>query len=174
MLSWNVHMDYSPPLPAKWDVPLHLSANVRNELLNVQNMAENRRNLHQLLKWKQLYGALYGMYTAVLHDLTAVLNESAAKGETYKTTITAPPSMAEFHQQRIWKQKHTDDAYKKIKEAYNFNHWSQRPPIAVEARCSYPELLRPTEVNWKEGWPRRRSERLQQGSVTSGTIQSGR
>jgi hypothetical protein len=35
---------------------------------------------------KQLHSALYGMYTGMLHDLTAVLKEGAAKGETAKTT----------------------------------------------------------------------------------------
>jgi hypothetical protein len=45
-------------------------------------MGETRRNLHQLLKEKQLYSALYGVYTEVLHDLMAVLKESAAKGES--------------------------------------------------------------------------------------------
>jgi hypothetical protein len=56
-------------------------------------MAETRRNLHQLL-----YSALCGVYTEVLHDLTAVLKESAAKGETAKTTITARLSIEEFHE----------------------------------------------------------------------------
>jgi hypothetical protein len=51
-------------------------------------MADTRRNGHQLLKGKQLYSALYGVYTKVLHDLRAVLKESAAKGEKTKTTIT--------------------------------------------------------------------------------------
>jgi hypothetical protein len=55
-------------------------------------MVETRRNLHQYLKGKQLYSTLYGVYTEVLHDLTAVLKESAAKGETAKITTTEPPS----------------------------------------------------------------------------------
>jgi hypothetical protein len=45
-------------------------------------MAETTRYLHQLLKEKQLYNALYGVYTEVLHDLMAVLRESTAKGES--------------------------------------------------------------------------------------------
>jgi hypothetical protein len=60
---------------------------------------------------KQLYRALCGVYTEVLHDLTAVLKESAAKGETAKTTITAPPSIEEFREQR----RPTDDADKRAK-----------------------------------------------------------
>jgi hypothetical protein len=60
-------------------------------------MAETRRNPHQLLKGKQLYIALYGVYTEVVHDLTAVLNESAAKVETAKITTTEPPSNEVFH-----------------------------------------------------------------------------
>jgi hypothetical protein len=58
--------------------------------LIVQNMADTRRNPHRLLKWKQLYSALYGVHTEVPHNLTAVLKLSAVKGETVKTTITAP------------------------------------------------------------------------------------
>jgi hypothetical protein len=56
----------------------------------VQNVAKSRRDLHQLLTRKQLHSALYGVYTEVIHDLTAVLKESAAIGETAKTTITTP------------------------------------------------------------------------------------
>jgi hypothetical protein len=47
-------------------------------------MVETRRNIHQFLKGKELYRALYGVYTEMLQDLTAVLKESAAKGETAK------------------------------------------------------------------------------------------
>jgi hypothetical protein len=35
------------------------------------------------------------MYTEVLHDLTAVLKEIAAKRETDETTITSSPSITE-------------------------------------------------------------------------------
>jgi hypothetical protein len=59
-------------------------------------MAETRRNLYQFLNGKQLYSALRGRDTEVLHDLTAVLKGSAAKGETAKITITEPPSNEEF------------------------------------------------------------------------------
>jgi hypothetical protein len=38
--------------------------------LIVQNMADIRRNLHQLLKGKQLYSALHEVYT--VHELTAL------------------------------------------------------------------------------------------------------
>jgi hypothetical protein len=66
---------------------------------------DTRRNLHQFLKGKQLYSALHGVYTEVLHDLTAVLKESVAKGETDKTTITAPPTIEEFRERRRPKLK---------------------------------------------------------------------
>jgi hypothetical protein len=74
--------------------------------LIVHNMGGSR-GLRQLLKVKQLYSALYGVYIEVLHDLTAVLKDSAAKGETTKITITAPPSIKEFHEQRRLKRKPT-------------------------------------------------------------------
>jgi hypothetical protein len=64
-------------------------------------MAETRRNLHQFLKGKQLYSALYGVYMEVLHDLTAVLKDSAAKGETAKTIITEPPSNEDFRERSV-------------------------------------------------------------------------
>jgi hypothetical protein len=83
---------------------------------NVQNMAENMSNLHQLLKGKQPCGALYGMYTEALHDLTVVLKERTSKGETDKTTITAPPSNEEFREQRRRKLKPTDDADKRVRK----------------------------------------------------------
>jgi hypothetical protein len=53
----------------------------------------------------------------VLHDLTAVLKESADKGETAKTTITVPSSIEEFREQRRRKRKPTDDADSKAKES---------------------------------------------------------
>jgi hypothetical protein len=59
-------------------------------------MAETSRNLHQFLKGKQVYSALYGVYTEMLHNLPAVLKGSSAKGETAKTTITATASIEEF------------------------------------------------------------------------------
>jgi hypothetical protein len=43
---------------------------------------ETRRNLHQLLREKHQYSALYGMYRDVLHDFMAILKESAGKGES--------------------------------------------------------------------------------------------
>jgi hypothetical protein len=79
-------------------------------------MGDTRRNLHQFPKGKQLYSALYGVYTGVLHDLTAILKWSAAKGETAKTTITTPPSMEEFREQRRRKRKPTYDADKRAKK----------------------------------------------------------
>jgi hypothetical protein len=87
-------------------------------------MARTRRNLQQLLKGKQLYSTLYGVYTEVLHDVTAVLEESAAEGETTKTTITAPSSIEEFRERNRRKRKPTDDADKKNQETYNIHHRS--------------------------------------------------
>jgi hypothetical protein len=63
--------------------------------LIIQNV-DTKRNLHQLLKGKQLYSALHGVYTEVLYDLMAVLKDSAAKVETATAMITAPLSIKEF------------------------------------------------------------------------------
>jgi hypothetical protein len=57
------------------------------------------------------------VYTEVLHNLTAVLKESAAKGETAKITITEPPSNEEFREQRRRTRKPSDDADKTKKPA---------------------------------------------------------
>jgi hypothetical protein len=90
-------------------------------------MADTRRNLHQLLKGKQLNSALYGVNTEVLHDLTAVLKESAATGETANT-------IEDFCEKRRRKRKPTNDADKKPRnQAYSIHHGSQRPPTAIEA-----------------------------------------
>jgi hypothetical protein len=87
----------------------------------VQNMAETRRNLHQYLKGKQLYSTLYRVYTEVLHDLPAVLKESAAKGETAKITITEPSSNGEFCKQRKRNRKPPDNSDKESRS-------QQHPP----------------------------------------------
>jgi hypothetical protein len=79
-------------------------------------MEGNRSNRHQLLKGNNLYSDLYGVYIEVLHDLTAVLKENAAKRETAKTTITAPPSIEQFHEKRKRKRKHNEDADKRAKK----------------------------------------------------------
>jgi hypothetical protein len=68
------------------------------------------------MKGKQLYSVLCGEYTEVLELLMAVPKESAAKAETAKTTMTAPPSVEKFREQRRRKQKPTDDANKRAKE----------------------------------------------------------
>jgi hypothetical protein len=56
-------------------------------------MAKNKMNIHRLLG-NQRYSCLYGGYTEVLHNSPEVLKESAGKGRTAKTIITAPPSTA--------------------------------------------------------------------------------
>jgi hypothetical protein len=56
------------------------------------------------------------VYTEVLHDLMAVLKESADKGETAKTTITEPPSKEEFCDQKRRKPKPSDKADKRTKD----------------------------------------------------------
>jgi hypothetical protein len=83
-------------------------------------VADTRRNLHQRLKGKQLYSARYGVCTEVLQILTAVLTESAAKGETAKTIITAPPSIEEFHEQRRGKRKPTGNTDERDKRPTKF------------------------------------------------------
>jgi hypothetical protein len=75
------------------------------------------------------------VYTEVLHDLTTVPKESAAKGETAKTTITTPPSIEEFREQRRRKPKPTDDADERAKE----------PTISI-TEVNVPQLLSKPEV----------------------------
>jgi hypothetical protein len=64
--------------------------------------------------------------------MTAVLKDSAATGETAKTTITARPSIEEFREKRR-KQKPTDDADKRANKSVTSTTGVNDPPIAVEA-----------------------------------------
>jgi hypothetical protein len=89
-------------------------------------MAEIRRSLHQLLQGKQLYSSMYGVYTEALHDLAAVTTETAAKGETAKTTIPAQPSIEEFRAKKR-KAKNYRRRRQNSQEAYSINHGSRRP-----------------------------------------------
>jgi hypothetical protein len=52
----------------------------------------------------------------VLHDLTAVLKKSTAKGETAKVTITERPSDEKFREQKRQKLKPPYDVVKKTKK----------------------------------------------------------
>jgi hypothetical protein len=94
-------------------------------------MSEIRRNLHQFLKVKQLYG----MYTVVPRDLMSVLKDSAAKGEAAKPNITEPPSNEEFHEQRRRKRKPLCNSNKRTKK-----------PAASTMRVNGPQLRSKDEV----------------------------
>jgi hypothetical protein len=113
-------------------------------------MSDTRRNLHRLLKGKQLYSALYGVYTKALHDLTAVLKQSAAIGETAKTTITTPPSIEEVREQRRRKRKPTDDADKRVMKPTT-STTRVNPPPRLQSKPEVPtrnffDPLRSTEI----------------------------
>jgi hypothetical protein len=78
------------------------------------------------------------VYTEVLHYLTAVLKESAAKEVTAKTTISALLSIEEFHEQRRRKRKPTDDVDKRTKKLTTSNtgvndpHLRSKPEVATK------------------------------------------
>jgi hypothetical protein len=108
-------------------------------------MADTRINLQQLLRGKQLYRTLHGVYTEALVYLKAVLEQSAAKGETAKTTITAPPSIEKFREQRRQKRKLRGDDDTRAKKPTS-NTGDKDPPTAVET-SSYPDFFWPIEVN---------------------------
>jgi hypothetical protein len=124
-------------------------------------MADTRTNLQQFMKGKQLHSALYGGYTEVLHNSTAVLKENAVKGETAKITIILHPSI---HREILWRKKANVKICRrcrqKSREACNIHHGSQRPPVAVEG-WSFPE------VHWNGGWQWKRQQ-------TADVTQSGR
>jgi hypothetical protein len=90
----------------------------------------------QVLKGKQLYSAVNGVYTEVLHDLTTVLKESIARGGTAKTTITEPSSNEEFREQKRRKRKPSDDADKRTKKPAKSATGVNHPQLRSE-------LLRP-------------------------------
>jgi hypothetical protein len=106
-------------------------------------VVDTRRNLHQLLKGKQLYNVLYGVYTEMLHNLMAVFRESTAKGETAKTAITTPFSIQEFHEQRRQKWKPTDNADKIVKKPTTFTmgvsdpHLHLKPEVPTQNFFAY-------------------------------------
>jgi hypothetical protein len=107
-------------------------------------MADTRRNLHQLLKGKQLYSALYGVYIEALHNLKPVLKETAAKGETAKTTITAPSSTRNSGNKDESRNLHMMPT----KEPTNLQHPPQEwitPNCSQSLNCP-PTLLHPSEV----------------------------
>jgi hypothetical protein len=71
------------------------------------------------------------VYTEVLHDLTAVLKESAAEGETVKTTITVTPSIEEFPEQRRRYRKPTDDPDERAKKLKTSTTGVNDPPPQI-------------------------------------------
>jgi hypothetical protein len=73
------------------------------------------------------------VYTEVLHNLKAVLKQDANKGETAKTTITAPLSIEEFCEQRRRKRNSTDKANNRAKKPTTSTTGVNDPPTAVEA-----------------------------------------
>jgi hypothetical protein len=133
-------------------------------------MADTKRNIRHLLKGKQLYLALYGVYKKVLHYLTAVFQQSATERERTKATITAPPSVREFREQRKRKMKRIDDADKRTKIL-------QHPPReSTTSNCSRSLKFQPrnfsphwSQLNWK--LTRRRRGRHSESHLTS---QAGR
>jgi hypothetical protein len=68
----------------------------------------------------------------VLHDLTAVLQERAAKEETAQTIITAPPSVEVFREQRKRSASLQTKPTKETKPTIS-NTGVNDPQIAVEA-----------------------------------------
>jgi hypothetical protein len=130
-------------------------------------MAETRRNLHQLLKGKQLYCALYRGCTGVPHDLATVLEESAAKGDSqdhpYCTSLQQGVPWAEKTKAETFRQRR-----QKNQEISNNRHGSKRLPAAVEGWSCHPELLLPSKVSWNTGWPWRRRGWRHRASAASG------
>jgi hypothetical protein len=115
--------------------------------LIVQIIADTRRNLHQLLKGKQLNSSLYGMYTEVLHDLTVVLKGSAAKVDTDNTTITAPPFIEEFREQRRRKRKPADAADERAKNPTTSTREVDDPQLLSKPEVPTRNIFAPPEVN---------------------------
>jgi hypothetical protein len=122
----------------------------RKWTLIVQNVAETRRNLHQLLKGKQLYSALFGVY--ILHRCAIRFDRSPWRMRFQKGNRKDHIYCTSVHRGIPWAKKAKAETYRrrwqKSQEAYNMHHARQRPPTEVEAWSFHPELLRPTEVNW--------------------------
>jgi hypothetical protein len=95
-------------------------------------MMETMRNLHQLLKGKHLYSALYGVYTEMLPDLTAVLKASSAKGETAKTTINESPSKREIPRTEKMKVEAFKQCQQKNKKPATFTVGVNEPQMQMK------------------------------------------
>jgi hypothetical protein len=61
----------------------------------VNNAEENRANLCKFLDGKQLFSALYGMYTVTLNELKVVFKVSAQAGQTDEVESTARDGLHE-------------------------------------------------------------------------------
>jgi hypothetical protein len=117
------------------------------------NCPKHCRNHDESQPASEIEAAVWGpawRLKEVWHDLTAVLTDSTAKGQTAKATITTSPSIKEFHEQERWKWKPTDNVDKRAKKPTISTMGDEQLPIAVEASSSHMELLHPTEVG---GWP---------------------
>jgi hypothetical protein len=108
--------------------------------LIVQNMADTTRSLSQALKGKQLYSALYAVYTDVLHNLIAVLEESADRAQS----ITAPPSIKTFRGQRGRKRKLTDDTNKRAKKPATSTTGVNGPQLRSKNRAPTRNFFAPS------------------------------
>jgi hypothetical protein len=86
----------------------------------VKTAMETKKNLHHLLQGKQLYSALNGVYTEVLHELKGVLQSSVAPREAENTaSVPVPeitPSNEEFREQRRRKRNSSDGQATKPKK----------------------------------------------------------
>jgi Fe-S oxidoreductase len=135
----------------------------------VENMEETRRNLHQLMKGKHGYCALYGVYTRCYTTW-----QQSSKRELPKGKQPRPQVLQLVCRGIPWVKKTEAQTFRryqrKNQEAFNTHHGSQGPPIVVKAWRCYSELLCHTEVNWKGGWTRRRRGRKQRASATSGVF----
>jgi hypothetical protein len=92
--------------------------------------------------------------TEVLQDLTAVLQGIAAKGETAKTTITVPPSIDEFREQRRRKWKSADDVDKRVKKPGPFTMGINEPQLRSKDEVptrNFFAPLRSTEMEADHG-----------------------
>jgi hypothetical protein len=85
----------------------------------VNSAEENRANFSKVLKGKALFSALYGIYTATLNELKAVLKLSAWTGQSgavNKTSLDSTAQDDDFREIKRRKRRISHDASQTAKK----------------------------------------------------------
>jgi hypothetical protein len=85
---------------------------------------ENRQNFCKVLNGKNLFSALYGMYTVALHELKAVLKASTPAGQSKTPKSTATQ----------------EDGFKEVRR-HKWHSTNETAPTSKKAACTTVDML---------------------------------